>query len=120
MTDVLLVAAGGAVGALLRWGLTLLGRAPWPTVAANVAGSLLLGVVVAAGPSWAVVLLGAGVAGALTTYSTFALEAVTTPLRTSLVYVATTLLAGGLAFGAGLLIGGVGRRVSALPPPAAP
>lgn len=105
MTDLLLVAAGGAAGALLRWGLTLLGRAPWPTVAANVAGSLLLGVVVAAGPGWAVTLLGAGVAGALTTYSTFALEAVTIPLRTAIVHVATTLLAGGLAFGAGLLVG---------------
>lgn len=106
MTDLLLVAAGGAAGALLRWGLTLLGRAPWPTVAANVAGSLLLGVVVAAGPSWAVTLLGAGVAGALTTYSTFALEAVTVPLRTAIVYVVTTLLAGGLAFGLGWWLGG--------------
>lgn len=106
MTDLLLVAAGGAAGALLRWGLTLLGRAPWPTVAANVAGSLLLGVVVAAGPSWAVTLLGAGVAGALTTYSTFALEAVTVPLRTAIVYVVTTLLAGGLALGLGWWLGG--------------
>lgn len=108
MTDLLLVAVGGATGALLRWGLTLLGRAPWPTVAANVAGSLLLGVVVAGGPAWAVTLLGAGLAGALTTYSTFALEAVTTPLRTAIAYVVATLLAGGLAFGLGLLLGSSG------------
>lgn len=107
MTGLLLVAVGGAAGALLRWGLTLLGRAPWPTVVANVAGSLLLGVVVAAGPAWAVTLLGAGVAGALTTYSTFALEAVTIPLRTAILSVLVTLLAGGLAFGLGLLIGAV-------------
>lgn len=106
MTDALLVAGGGAAGALLRWGLMLLGRSPWPTLAANVAGSLLLGVVVAAGPAWAITLLGAGVAGALTTYSTFALEAVTIPLRTAVVYVVTTLLAGGLAFGLGWWLGG--------------
>jgi CrcB protein len=107
VTDLLLVAVGGGAGALLRWGLTLLGRGPWPTVAANVAGSALLGVVAGTGPPWAVTLLGAGVAGALTTYSTFALEALTIPLRTAIVYVVTTLLTGGLALGLGLLISSV-------------
>ncbi len=73
----LLVALGGAVGALLRWGVGrwLSGsRFPWATLVVNVVGSLLLGVVVTASDGWPQILLGSGVAGALTTYSTFALE----------------------------------------------
>lgn len=73
----LLVAVGGAAGALLRWGVGrwLSGsRFPWATLIVNVVGSLLLGVVVAATDGWPQTLLGTGVAGALTTYSTFALE----------------------------------------------
>ena len=75
----LLVAVGGAVGALLRWAV---GRwlatsgLPWATLLVNVAGSLLLGVVAAATDGWLRTLLGTGVAGALTTYSAFALDAV--------------------------------------------
>jgi fluoride exporter len=107
VTEALLVLVGGAAGALLRWGLSLLGPTPWSTLAANVTGSLLLGVVVATGPAWATTLLGAGVAGALTTWSTLALEAVTVPRRTALVYMATTLVAGGLGFALGRLLGGL-------------
>ena len=76
---VFLVVLGGAAGALLRWwiGSRLasagLSRA---TLVVNVAGSLLLGVVAASGPAWALTLLGTGLAGALTTYSAFALETV--------------------------------------------
>ncbi|MEJ7796462.1 MAG: fluoride efflux transporter CrcB [Nocardioides sp.] len=75
----LLVAVGGAVGALLRWAV---GRwlatsgLPWATLVVNVVGSLLLGVVAAASDGWPRTLLGTGVAGALTTYSAFALETV--------------------------------------------
>lgn len=78
MTEMVLVAVGGAAGALLRWVVGRLGRHgfPWPTLVVNVAGSLLLGVVARDGPEWALVLLGSGVAGALTTYSAFALETV--------------------------------------------
>lgn len=76
---VLLVALGGAAGALLRW---TVGRwladsdLPRATLLVNVAGSLLLGVVAAGSSGWVLVLLGTGVAGALTTYSAFALETV--------------------------------------------
>ena len=75
----LLVAVGGAVGALLRWAV---GRwlatsgLPWATLLVNIAGSLLLGVVAAATDGWLHTLLGTGVAGALTTYSAFALDTV--------------------------------------------
>ena len=44
-----MIAAGGALGSLARWGLGLAlphrpGTFPWATFAANVSGSLLLGV----------------------------------------------------------------------------
>lgn len=75
----LLVAVGGALGALLRWAV---GRwlssseFPWATLVVNVAGSLLLGLVAATSEGWVLALLGTGVAGALTTYSAFALDTV--------------------------------------------
>ncbi|MFI6240145.1 fluoride efflux transporter CrcB [Micromonospora sp. NPDC050795] len=78
---VLLIALGAAVGAPLRY---LTDRAvqsrhgsafPWGTLLVNVAGSLLLGVLVGwpAGPA-VNALLGTGFCGALTTYSTFSYE----------------------------------------------
>ncbi|MEU5673886.1 fluoride efflux transporter CrcB [Micromonospora sp. NPDC047753] len=78
---VLLIALGAAVGAPLRY---LTDRAvqsrhgsafPWGTLLVNVAGSLLLGVLVGwpVGPAVSA-LLGTGFCGALTTYSTFSYE----------------------------------------------
>ena len=83
----LLVAIGAAVGAPLRY---LVDRAvqarhdslfPWGTFAVNVAGSLVLGVLIGGANAGAVpgsltALLGTGVCGALTTYSTFGFETV--------------------------------------------
>ena len=82
---VLLVALGAAVGAPLRY---LVDRAvqtwhdslfPWGTIAVNVAGSFVLGVLVRgttvhAVPGGVGALLGTGLCGALTTYSTFGYE----------------------------------------------
>ncbi|MFI1884894.1 fluoride efflux transporter FluC [Streptomyces jumonjinensis] len=77
----LLVAVGAAVGAPLRY---LTDRAvrsrldspfPWGTLAVNAAGCLLLGALAgAAVSSQAYALLGTGLAGALTTYSTLSYE----------------------------------------------
>ncbi|PZF99570.1 fluoride efflux transporter CrcB [Micromonospora deserti] len=78
---VLLIALGAAIGAPLRY-LTdravqaRLGSAfPWGTLTVNVVGSLLLGLLVGlpVGPRLGA-LLGTGLCGALTTYSTFGYE----------------------------------------------
>ncbi|MDG9702417.1 fluoride efflux transporter CrcB [Streptomyces sp. DH37] len=80
-----LVALGGAAGACLRY---VVDRAvqsrhesvfPWGTLAVNAAGSLLLGLVTGAVEGGAMgaraaALLGTGLCGALTTYSTFSYE----------------------------------------------
>ncbi len=71
----LLVAAGGAAGALLRWGVSRAVPGRTATLAVNLAGSLLLGLLLHAGPSMAA-LVGIGFCGALTTFSTYALEVV--------------------------------------------
>jgi fluoride exporter len=82
---VLLVALGAAVGAPLRY---LVDRAvqarhdslfPWGTLAVNVAGSFLLGLLAATTmhtPAPVTAALGTGLCGALTTYSTFGYETV--------------------------------------------
>jgi fluoride exporter len=83
----LFVAIGAAVGAPLRY---LTDRAvqarhdslfPWGTFVVNVAGSLILGVLIGGATAGAVpgdlmALLGTGLCGALTTYSTFGFETV--------------------------------------------
>lgn len=71
----LLVALGGALGAVARWavGQRLPGRRG--TLAVNVAGSFALGVLLAQGASSsAYALLGLGFCGAFTTFSAFALD----------------------------------------------
>lgn len=85
--DILLViAVGGALGSLARWGLAeaLPHRPGELTVAvlvANTAGSLLLGVLMAfvldvwAGRRYVRPFLGVGVLGGFTTFSTYALDA---------------------------------------------
>lgn len=76
---------GGGLGALARYGLTLLlpplaGRFPWATFFANVLGCLLIGVLmVLVTERWAVhrlirPFLGVGVLGGFTTFSTYAVE----------------------------------------------
>lgn len=83
----LLVVLGAAVGAPLRY---LVDRAvqarhdslfPWGTFTVNVVGSFILGVLAGgaaahAVPGGEVALLGTGLCGALTTYSTFGYETI--------------------------------------------
>ena len=73
----LLVAAGAALGATLRFWVAhhLDGRTPWGTLAVNVAGSFVLGLLVGTDPSApALALLAIGFCGGLTTYSAFAVQ----------------------------------------------
>jgi fluoride exporter len=86
---VLLVAGGGAAGTLARYGLahlepTRTGGWPWGTFIANLIGAFVLGALLEwlarSGPDhgWrqrARLLFGTGFCGALTTYSTLAVEA---------------------------------------------
>jgi CrcB protein len=84
--DVLLVvAAGGALGSIARWGVGRVlpwsgDRFPWATFLENVSGALALGVLMVLlldvwPPSrYARPFLGVGVLGGYTTFSTYALE----------------------------------------------
>lgn len=80
------IAAGGAVGAVLRFWVStgvynLFGRAfPYGTLAVNVLGSLAMGVLfvllverVTLAPEWRAALM-VGLLGAFTTFSTFSIE----------------------------------------------
>lgn len=111
----LLVAAGAAVGAPMRY---LADRAvqartgsvfPWGTLAVNIAGSALLGFLAAlpAGDTLMAVL-GTGLCGALTTYSTFGYEtlrlAETGARLLAVLNVAGSVTAGLLAGGCGMLL----------------
>ncbi|MBI2691223.1 MAG: CrcB family protein [Solirubrobacterales bacterium] len=74
------VFVGGFAGALARYGLVELfgsygGSWPWPIFLANIAGCVILGLVIAhRGTGLEVSLIGTGFCGALTTFSTFQLE----------------------------------------------
>jgi len=83
----LLVLAGGVIGAPLRYLTDLLVQSrhdsvfPWGTFIVNVAGSLVLGLVLGAAstgalPASVVAFVGTGICGALTTFSTFGFETV--------------------------------------------
>jgi CrcB protein len=111
----LTVAAGGVLGVLARFGIsraTLHSEALlWSTVAINVAGSFLLGLLVAA--QWfsadAREAIGVGFLGGFTTFSTFSVQIVIEldagkPGR-ALAYLAASVLGGLLAAFAGYALG---------------
>ena len=76
MIAVMLVAVGGAAGALARHALVVAwpARFPWSILAVNVVGSFILGILLVAASGQVLLLMGVGFCGALTTFSTFALD----------------------------------------------
>ncbi|MEU3845328.1 fluoride efflux transporter CrcB [Streptomyces sp. NPDC028635] len=113
----LLVVAGGMVGAPLRY---LTDRAvqsrhdsvfPWGTFTVNVVGCVILGVLTGAAAAGAVdshvrLLLGTGLCGALTTYSTFSYETLRLTETGARLYAALNVV-GSVAAGLGSAFAGV-------------
>jgi CrcB protein len=117
-----LVFLGGSVGTALRAGVGLLvppfAGIPLATIAINVGGAFALGLLLAVlarrGPDHGRpramrVLLGTGLLGGFTTYSTLAVETATLPPALGAAYLAATVLLGASASLAGALLG---RRVA--------
>lgn len=98
-------AAGAVVRGLAATAATAAGRSfPWATLAVNTAGAFVLGLVATGGATTRLVV-GTGFCGALTTFSTFAVEANRLPAARSAAYVAASLVAGLAAAAAGLALG---------------
>lgn len=84
LTQFLLVASGGAIGAMLRYGISTCFRQamfPWPTLIINILGSFLLGIIMA----WSLrtdshlsdnakLFFATGLCGGFTTFSAFSYE----------------------------------------------
>lgn len=112
---VLTVAAGGALGSLGRWALAgALPEAadgwPWGTLLVNVTGALAMGLLIAwladrESPAWVRPFAATGLLGGWTTYSVFALDAVTLSPVVAVGYVAATVVLGVGACAVGLRIG---------------
>ncbi|MEW1551850.1 fluoride efflux transporter CrcB [Streptomyces tsukubensis] len=113
----ILVIVGGAVGAPLRY---LTDRAvqrrhdslfPWGTFAVNTVGCLILGLLTGAATAGAAssevqLLVGTGLCGALTTYSTFSYETLRLAEDGATFY-AVANVAGSVVAGLGAVCGGV-------------
>lgn len=120
------IAAGGALGAVARYGLTVwwptpAGGFPWAVFVINVTGSFLLGVLMVVitelRPAHPLLrpFLGVGVLGGFTTFSTYAedIRALLTPATApvGVAYLAATLIAAISATAAGIgLARAAGRR----------
>lgn len=111
---VVLIGTGGFAGAVLRHltAIALPASVPWGTLAANVAGAFLLGLLLSEGRLADLVgadvrlLVGTGFCSSLTTFSTFAAETAALPPALAGANVVGTYA---LGFGAILLGGAVAR-----------
>ncbi|GGO61177.1 fluoride efflux transporter CrcB [Nonomuraea cavernae] len=119
---VLLVFLGGAIGAPARYLIDRYvqsrrrGVFPWGTLTVNVLGSLVLGFLLGMGagaglPAQVLLLVGTGVCGALTTFSTFGFETLRLleegAVTEAVLNAAGSLVLGVLAAFGGYLLGGL-------------
>lgn len=114
------VMAGGAIGAALRYGVSLIAGGwkpfslPAATMIVNIAGCFVLGLILgfivknSSLSQTMVLLLTTGFCGALTTFSTFTAETATLmdngKLITGLIYIVLSIILGYLAFALGRYI----------------
>lgn len=116
----LVIAVGGVLGSLARYAVTLgVGERdpaewPWATLAVNLVGALLIGVLatsaaVRSGPHWGRPFAITGVLGGFTTFSAFALETGTLldagRAWVAIAYVLVTMVAGLVAVRVGATLG---------------
>jgi CrcB protein len=126
MRQLLLIGLGGALGALLRYGLTGLvhpgtgSSFPWGTLGANLTGCFVIGLLWVTAeegllPPWFHTFMFIGLLGAFTTFSTYGLETVHL-LRGGEIGPAITNIALSSGLGVPLAIGGIvlGRYVLTL------
>ena len=117
-----LVGVAGAVGAPVRYVVDVLvsersaGAFPLGTMVVNVSGAFVLGLITGLAmyhglPKSSREILGTGLVGAYTTFSTFSLETMQLledgELQPAFTNVAVSLVAGGLAAAAGLALAGL-------------
>jgi CrcB protein len=118
MIPYLLVGAGGAIGAMLRYGYSSLMGRVWPsdfphwTLAINVVGSLLMGLLVGVlartlpeGQENIRLFAAVGVLGGFTTFSAFSLDAITLLQRGQLAMALAYILLSVLFSIAGVYVG---------------
>lgn len=121
---VAMVLLGGALGAPARYLTDLFVQSrhdsvfPWGTFTVNILGSLILGVTAAAvtdlaAPSWVLALVGTGLCGALTTFSTFGFETVRLLEKGSVLAAVTNCLAS-LVVGLSVCAGGYAATATLL------
>ncbi|MFZ7125001.1 MAG: fluoride efflux transporter CrcB [Desulfobacterales bacterium] len=118
-TKLLLVMVGGGAGALCRYGVSLaalriFGTAfPWGTLIVNMMGCFMIGVLFALTDRWTAlgpsvrILLMTGFLGALTTFSTFALETLASARSGNFLGAAANLAANNIG-GLLLVLSGIG------------
>ena len=113
---VAMVLFGGAIDAPLRYLTDLVVQSkhdsvfPWGTFTVNVLGSLILGITAAVvinlgSPPWVLALVGTGLCGALTTFSTFGYETIRLLEQGSVLTAAANSVAS-LSVGLGACAGG--------------
>jgi len=109
MQNLLAVALGGAAGSVLRWGVGLALPFPFGTLAVNLVGSFLIGLVwFLAGPRWHPLLM-TGVLGGFTTFSAFSLDVLrlleSGRISAGLAYAGASVILSLVAVWAGAVIG---------------